>query len=89
MAQTICKNILFSKVMTLCRLYGSYHALESGKIAKALIDFTGGFDEIIDLTEKLCRPNFTEEIKCILQQASTNKFFIGCSIFSNDESNEK
>ena len=34
-----------------CRLAGSYEALEAGNPAEALVDFTGGVSETVDLVQ--------------------------------------
>lgn len=74
---------------TFCRLYGSYEALNRGKITEALIDFTSGIDEFIELNRQTNSPNFKENIKCLLQQVSEKKLLLGCSIFSDEDSDAK
>ena len=39
------------RVTVLCRLHGSYEALDSGNLADALVDFTGGVSELLALEQ--------------------------------------
>lgn len=38
-------------ISTFCRVYGCYEALDGGNTADALVDFTGGVSEPVDLLE--------------------------------------
>ena len=57
------------------RLFGSYEALKSGSSSEAMVDFTGGLTELIDLGPKQPADLFTIMIKAVERCA-----LMGCSI---------
>ena len=56
---------------------GSYEALMDGKIQDALVDFTGGVSEVIDVTEKR---KTTQELFDELKSYEEMNSLMGCSI---------
>ena len=58
------------------RLYGSYEALKGGKTSEALVDFTGGVVESVDLMKK----EEAEDVKKRIVKSSKNSSFMSCSI---------
>ena len=57
------------------RLFGSYEALKSGSSSEAMVDFTGGLTEMIDLGPKQPADLFTIMLKAVERCA-----LMGCSI---------
>ena len=65
-----------------CRLAGCYESLSGGLTGDALVDFTGGVNEAIDIREGGYQ---TDEVKQVdlfekLHHAHTHKSLISCSI---------
>jgi hypothetical protein len=75
------------KMIFCFRVCGSYESMVGGKIADALIDFTGGIDGSIKLHRSPPAPGFREEIKHLLCQACARKSMVGCSIRKKREDN--
>ena len=67
------------------KLNGSYEALEGGMVGEALVDFTGGVSEIINLKQNDCPTNlFT-----FMKKAYNLQSMLGCSILGNSRNNPK
>lgn len=63
------------------RLYGSYEAVEGGRVERALMDMTGGIGEIILFSERRAQTsNFQEDIKQVIWQAYKRNSLLGCAI---------
>lgn len=58
-------------------VYGSYVALKGGQMSEALVDFTGGIGEDINLKDETRRPHDLYEIS---QKAFKNESLMGCAI---------
>ena len=67
--------------MFISRLYGDYESLQDGKTADAMVDFTGGVAEKLDLAKLDIR---SEENKLKLfgkmKEAVDNKSLVNCNI---------
>lgn len=46
---TVLLYFIISQKMCIYRLHGSYDALREGHLCDALVDFTGGVSEVVDL----------------------------------------
>ena len=62
-----------------CRLYGDYESLINGYAADALVDFTGGVPESLDLTKmEMSSGEVRDNLFCDLLDASENRALILC-----------
>ena len=59
------------------KFYGSYSALEGGKTIESAVDFTGGFPEIIDISNLKMRH---EQLFDIMREADSNNAFMFCTL---------
>ena len=67
--------------MCLCnRLKGSYSSLDGGQTTYALVDFTGGVTERIDLREK--RWSGKDELFNLIRAVISKSSMLGCEISS-------
>ncbi|XP_064639540.1 calpain-B-like isoform X2 [Lineus longissimus] len=66
------------------KLHGSYEDMEGGKIQDALVDFTGGISECIDLEDKSKVPKNLFET---LEKTFNMNSMMGCSISKSDDDN--
>ncbi|XP_025084645.1 calpain-8-like isoform X2 [Pomacea canaliculata] len=67
------------------KLYGNYGAIDGGRINDAMLDFTGGITEIIDLKE-----SFNEEkLSNILEVFWSMETIMGVTIFDPDSQTER
>lgn len=83
--KSLCQVIEYAESMRdfleyLCRLCGSYEAMEGGFTTDALIDMTGGIEEAFELNNPSATKDFKEQIKRVLWQAYLRKSMLGCSI---------
>ncbi|KAI0242490.1 Calpain-A [Lamellibrachia satsuma] len=62
------------------KLHGSYEALRSGKIQDALVDFTGGASQVINLRDSASVPR--RFFRLMMRLSQTNSL-MGCSITSS------
>jgi len=77
---------LFCKCDTLCllrRFKGGYDIISRpGSIRTALVDFTGGIPESIDLKEKRCSPNerVRDDLYNLMSAMANKRFMMACGI---------
>lgn len=60
-----------------CRLYGSYENIDGGFISDALVDFTGGISELVDITNK---STVSKQLFQSMMKSMSMQSMIGCSI---------
>ena len=64
------------------RLFGSYEALDGGRLTEALEDFTGGISDSLDLEEMKVESSIEERVKLFdrLEHEMENRTMMGASI---------
>ena len=72
----------FICIFPLFRLAGSYEALSGGQTGDALVDFTGGVNEAIDIREGGYQNDETkqQELFVKMEHGHSHKSLISCSI---------
>ena len=69
----------------MCRLYGCYELLAGGHTADALVDFTGGVSNIIDISEHREDEEKKEELFKVRIYICKYKLIITCLLFHRVE----
>ncbi len=73
-------SLMHRQIVTL-RLYGDYESLVNGYAADAMVDFTGGVPESLELSAmELSSPEVADNFFCEMMDACENRALILCHI---------